>query len=136
MRLSDDSIDLTKGDELHQRAGQKDDAGAAQHDQRNGDGIQGRGIDGPDFAVANRVDGGDDHVDGISEAPAGGHIGGGAEHHYRDRVDDAAGKIADRRVEQTGHPRFRHATDLARPSSCQMRGRHLGGPIVGSSCCG
>ncbi len=90
-----DLVDLAEGDELHQRAGEEDDAGAAEHDQRDGDDVQRRRVDRADFAETHRVDRDDHHVEGIAEAPADRHVGDGGGGHHDDRVDDADGEVAD-----------------------------------------
>ena len=94
----------------------KNDSGAAEDDQPDGDDAQGRCVDWADFIVTNSVNGYDNHVDGVSEAPADGHVGRGGDDHHGNRVADADDQIAHRRVEQARQLRLRDAAYLARLS--------------------
>jgi hypothetical protein len=88
--------ELQDGEELDQGAGQQDHAGTTEHHGRDGDGVEIRGVDRPDFAVADAVDGEQHHVGGVAEAPARRHIGKRGEHHDRPDKEQDRDEIPDR----------------------------------------
>jgi len=96
-------VKLTERDELHQRTGDEDQTGAAEHDGADGDAAQQRTLDRVHLAIPDRIDGDDDHIDGVAQTPTGeATVSDGREHHDREREADAEDQVAERRAEQAG----------------------------------
>jgi len=92
--VTEDLVKLTERDELHQRASDEDHAGAAEHDRSDGDASEQRGLDRVHLAVADGVDGHDNHVDGVAEAPAcEAVVSDGGDHHDREGEADAEDEV-------------------------------------------
>jgi hypothetical protein len=82
---------------LNECAGQEDHARAARDDQRDGDGAQFRGVDGPHFVETDGVDGQHDHVERVAEVPPVMNIGRGRACRDEDHEGKAGSQIRKRR---------------------------------------
>ena len=97
----EDLVDLIEGDELHQRTGQVNHAGAAQDDGGDRDTAQQRRFNRANLVVADGVDRQNHHVEGIAKRPAGFHVGDNGDRHHHQHVKHAEYQVAQRRPEQS-----------------------------------
>ncbi len=96
----EDLVDLIESDELHQRTGQVNHAGAAQNDGGDRDTAQQRRIKRANLVVADGIDRQNHHVECVAKRPAGFHIGANGDRHHHQHVKHAEYQVAQRRPEQ------------------------------------
>jgi hypothetical protein len=98
-----DLLQRTQGEELHQRAGEEDHAGAAEHHGAHGQGVQIGGVDRMHFAIADGEHRQRHHVDRVLEVPSGLHVAGRGHDHDDEHEQADADEIARRKKEKIVH---------------------------------
>ncbi len=87
-------LQRAQGEELHQRTGKEDHAGAAEHHGAHGQRVQIRGVDRMHFAVAHGEHRQRHHVERVLEVPSGLHVSGRGQDHDHEHEQRDADKIA------------------------------------------